>query len=284
MRQFVTDCLPDNRGLIELGDKDFKYIRQVLRLKPGDMIKVAFKNGQTADTTLAKVDDRQKKIILQVCQTQGNVSDNDSCAGESKQAGCQFVLLQFIPKPQKMELIIRQAVEAGVWQVIPVIGEYTQKGSEKSLCAKTGSGSSGRVERIDRIIKEARQQSGSPINTKVTQPMLLPAALDYIKELCSEKSAEDKSVLRLALYEKTDGSATMHQAIAKCGQEKIALGIMAVGCEGGISPDELEKLKAADFIPLHFDINILRCETASLYGMACMQNAVMECEQWQLKE
>ena len=50
--------------------------------------------------------------------------------------------------------------------------------------------------------------------------------------------------------------------------EKIAL---AVGCEGGFSPKEFEILKQADFLPLHFNTNVLRAETAALYGIAVLQ-------------
>ncbi len=47
------------------------------------------------------------------------------------------------------------------------------------------------------------------------------------------------------------------------------------GNEGGISPDELELLvKKALLCPVHFSVNILRCETAALYGIAAIQTAI----------
>ena len=55
--------------------------------------------------------------------------------------------------------------------------------------------------------------------------------------------------------------------------QKLAL---AVGCEGGISPAEAQLLKANGFIPIHFAGNILRCETAAVYGIAALQNAAAE--------
>ena len=53
--------------------------------------------------------------------------------------------------------------------------------------------------------------------------------------------------------------------------QKIAI---AVGSEGGISPSEAAALEEAGFIPVHFQGNILRCETAALYGIASVQAAV----------
>ena len=47
------------------------------------------------------------------------------------------------------------------------------------------------------------------------------------------------------------------------------------GNEGGISPDELELLtKKALLYPVHFSVNILRCETAALYGIAAVQTGI----------
>ena len=55
-------------------------------------------------------------------------------------------------------------------------------------------------------------------------------------------------------------------------------GTVAIFCgnEGGISPDELELLtKKALLRPVHFSVNILRCETAALYGIAAIQTAIL---------
>lgn len=68
---------------------------------------------------------------------------------------------------------------------------------------------------------------------------------------------------------------------AQNGTIKIAI---AVGCEGGISPNELEILRGAGFVPVHFATNILRCETAAIYGIAAVQTAVTERNLWCLKK
>ena len=50
---------------------------------------------------------------------------------------------------------------------------------------------------------------------------------------------------------------------------------IAVGCEGGISPAERGFLRDAGFRALHFPVNVMRVETAALYGMAVIQSAFM---------
>lgn len=289
MRQFVIDTEPDSKGLVNLTGKDYRYIRQVLRLNTGDMIKAALKD-RTVSATLCRVDESKKIITLQICDTQENQNTQKNSNQENyKEPRPEFYLLQFIPKPQKMELIIRQAVEEGVSVIIPVIGEYTQKGSEKSLLSKTSD--KGRTEgternaRIERIIKEARQQSGSPVNTQVLNPVSLKEALEIIK-LKSEKTAQQKkSSVCISLYERNEDSVSVFKAVARKKKEGcIGLAVCAVGCEGGISPDEIQLLKNAGFSTVHLDVNILRCETASLYGMAVLQTAVLEGNIWQLNE
>lgn len=280
MRQFVIDSLADSKGMILVEQKDFKYIRQVLRLCVGDMIKVCSK-GISYDATICSIDDSKKKILLQLCDLP---TKDESCV-EKKIKGPEFWLLQFIPKPQKMELIIRQAVECGVSKIIPVIGEFTQKGSERSLIQKASS-ATGRQDRIDRIIREARQQSGSPIETEVLEPMSIQDAVKLIEEKVSFFKSEGKQSVLISLYERNEDSKTIHQVVAKekDDDKKIGFGVLAVGCEGGISPSEIKLLKENGFTTVHFDINILRCETASLYGIASLQTTVLEGGKWKLKE
>lgn len=272
MRQFVVDREPDAKGLICIEGKDFKYIRQVLRLCEGDMIKVAAK-GRSFDATLCSIDDSRKKIILQVCDTQ----TQESVSAADNSSKTEFWLLQFIPKPQKMELIVRQAVESGVSVILPVKGEYTQKGSENILGSKS--------DRIERIIREARQQSGSPIETKVLEPVPLEKAIEMILQRENEIKAKEKSAVKVSLYERNEDSVSIHQAVKNASEKsEIGFAVSATGCEGGISPDEIQLLKNAGFSTVHFDVNILRCETASLYGMAALQTTVLEYDKWQSKE
>lgn len=274
MRQFVIDTEPDSKGLFYISGKDYRYIRQVLRLTSGDMIKVCA-NGIQYDTTLYTIDESKKRITLQICDT----ADKEIPSVKLNPDRPEFYLLQIIAKPQKMELIIRQAVECGVTAVLPVIGEYTQKGTEKSLMQKSGAN-----ERISRIIREARQQSGSPVDTKVFEPLTIKEALKIISEKSEEVKAQNKSSVCVSLYERNEESVTMHEAVSADKNRKTGFAVIAVGCEGGISPDEIKTLKEAGFKTVHFDANILRCETASLYGMASLQTTVMEGNKWLSKE
>lgn len=265
MRQFILDKNPDKKGLITIIGKDFRYLRQVLRVKPGDMINVRLPDGSLKNSTVAQIDENAKKIIIQICadtENKGSITRGVQ-AGEiesdiNEENRIEYWLFQFIPKPQKFEQIVRQATECGVTKIIPVIGEFSDKNSVNSL-------SGAKSERLDRIVKEARQQSGSPVNTIVEKPMDLQVAI----ELWNNNSQS----LGFVLSERDEGIGNIRDIIHNKNDVKRIC--IAVGSEGGISSEELETLvEKGQFHPIHFSGNILRCETAALYGIAAVQTAV----------
>lgn len=276
MRQLIIDEAPDKKGLIKISGDNFHYLRQVLRVKCGSMVNVRLKNGELFQTTVAKISDESKKIVLQLCNgfssdekvnaknvTRGVQSQNIE---KEVEQNIEYTLLQFLPRAQKFELIVRQATECGIKNIVPVIGEYSEKSSIASM-------SQNKTERMERIVKEARQQSGSPIQT-VLQPLTsLEAAVENFS----------KNSLCFVLYERTEFSENLFEVLKKnisssqLKNDSCKKICIAVGCEGGISPDEISVLREKGlFHSIHFAVNILRCETASLYGIAAIQSAVSE--------
>ena len=250
MRQFVSTVNPDKKGLIEINGKDFRYLKQVLRLSVGDMLYVRLPDGKLSGTTVAKIDENRRAVTLQVCDSVLEVLKEE---GESQSEYCpetNLYLFQFIAKSSKMDLIVRQAAECGVLKIIPVTGKFTQNGgAEKNF----------RNSRYERIVKEARQQSGSPVSTEIAETLTLDDAC--------------------VLYERSKKTKNLYEAIPD--SEKIKNCAVFCGAEGGISPEEIEILSKNGIVPVHFETNILRCETAALYGIACVQNAVTGRKIWQ---
>ena len=268
MRQLIVNKNPDKKGLVLIEGKDYRYLRQVLRVKAGDMVTLRLSDGTLCDSTAAKIDDNAKKITLQVCgalrQAQG--PQNDAVPEPVEGPSIEYTLFQFIPKPQKLELIVRQATECGVKNIVPVISEYAQKGNIEAL---TG----GRIERLQRIVREARQQSGSPTDTPVFEPVTVEQAADLWNKIKEEAGGDEKSAGFVLSERSVDGALRQAQG----PRDAATLRAVAIFCgnEGGISPDELELLeKKALLRPVHFSVNILRCETAALYGIAAIQTAI----------
>ena len=135
---------------------------------------------------------------------------------------------------------------------------------------------SSKKERIEKIIKEARQQSGSPVQTKILPPFSLIQACEFWQNEISSLKDDEKS-LALVLSERKEKENSIGNILKRTASDfssikKVAL---AVGSEGGISPAEVDILEKGHFEPIHFDVNILRCETAALYGIAAVQSAIL---------
>ena len=81
---------------------------------------------------------------------------------------------------------------------------------------------------------------------------------------------KDESV-SVALWERNENSKPLKKLI---NGRKIKDAALAVGCEGGISPAEIDFLNSEGFFSVHFEGNILRCETASLFGVAALQTTI----------
>ncbi|MGI5174441.1 RsmE family RNA methyltransferase [Treponema sp. OMZ 840] len=321
MRQFISSVVPDAGGRIVLDKKEYRYLSRVLRLADGSIIDVRFADGSfvpmrfctdKASAFLVRCgpDTEQNALTAaadKVFGQKGCEQKTFEQTGCEQTGGIELCLIQFLPKVQKMDLIVRQATECGVSRIIPVIGDYS-------------SPYSPRIDRWQRIIREARQQSGSAVATSITEPLRVEkAAALYCNAdgRCSEKNASaDKdrvsgqnAVLKAAfmLCEREEGTQDVFSLIEKTVRSFYARNFqdkngapmstlhvlpplascrvfLAVGCEGGISPAEKKVLEQSAFMPIHFKTNILRCETAALYGIAAIQSALTEYTKWKSKE
>jgi 16S rRNA (uracil1498-N3)-methyltransferase len=274
MRQFIVSSVPDKNGIISVSGKDFRYLRQVLRVKIGDMINVRLPDGTLSNTTVCNILENQKQIQLQICQ-KGSADESVTRGVQAEQivssnSSIEYWLLQFIPKASKMEQIIRQATECGIKNIVPVIGEYSQKNNVLAM-------ESSKKDRFLRIVREARQQSGSPVETTILDAVSLKEAIS----LWNEETLADGEKVAVVLWECCEQTKTVHEVLSKSDIKKVAI---VIGSEGGISPSEIQELSLNGFIPIHFDTNILRCETAALYGIAAVQCALLENKKWEFKE
>ncbi len=298
MRQLIIEKGKEKNGLIKLDGKDYRYLKQVLRVRAGDMLSVRLADGSLNNATVARIDEKTRSVTLQLCAaTGGPAAGGDGAAGDAArsitrgvQAGevassgvdgqvvngaaqIEYWLFQFLPRPQKFELIVRQATECGVSVIVPVTGDYSEKSSAQALLG-------AKSERLDRIIKEARQQSGSPVNTRVTEPLPLEKALELWKQACdcdgTGAGTGGAASLAFVLSERGDCSGNLRAGVERAGGfEKIKRVAIAVGSEGGVSPEEVKALEEKGlFQPVHFAVNILRCETAALYGIAAVQSEI----------
>ena len=286
MRQFILAVPPDRNGASTLGERDYRYLAQVLRKTAGDRIEVRLPDGTLALMRIDRLDRNAKsvRLILEpgagfsavppATGGEGLASGDAPVAGDSMPAipeapegFPQLILFQWILKGPRMDQVVRQATETGVSLIVPVAGE-------RCLSSEADNVGGGKTGRWDRIVREALQQSGSPVATRVLPPVA-PSALGGLwRSLSGPESAA------LVLTEAPLARRSLHEYL----DTVLGPTAIAVGPEGGMTARELALLEEAGFACVHFKTNILRAETAALYGIAAVQSTLLESGNWQLKE
>ena len=156
---------------------------------------------------------------------------------------CVFVTLyQCLTKGDKMDTIIRQAVECGVSEVVPVLSENcVSRPDEKSLSKKT--------ERWQRIADEAAGQCGRGILPKV-KPVI------SLKQVAEDIAKVDKAFF---FYELGGKPIQL--------QENLKTAAVIIGPEGGFSAAEAEMLEKNGAVVTTLGPRILRAETAPVAAL-----------------
>jgi 16S rRNA (uracil1498-N3)-methyltransferase len=168
-------------------------------------------------------------------------------------------LVVSIYKFDRMEWAIEKATELGVATILPAVAQRTEKHLAQSAVK--------RVERWRRIAHEAAQQSRRADVPEILDPVSLAAHL---------KSAPAAGVQRIVLAEqerRNNLRSAVEAAVNDAGNERPQLEI-AIGPEGGWSPQEETLLAANGWKAVTLGPRILRAETAALTALsvvaACM--------------
>jgi len=171
-----------------------------------------------------------------------------------------ITLVQGLPKGAKMDQIVRQATEAGVTRIVPLLARRSSA-PDASLA---------RLDRWRRIAREALQQSGSPTATRIEGPVDvagLAAALGAARSgrLCLFLDAEAPLA-----------QSSLHEYLTDAPDEIV----LCVGPEGGFEAEEARTLAEAGFFPLRLPCAVLRTETAALYAVAAVEIVLSERPSW----
>ncbi len=270
MRQFVVSTMPNKKGRIALTEKERRYLINVLRLKNDAIIEVSLPDGSLREMSLRLAEKKTGIVELVSLRIENAESSLEALKNDN---GVEYWLFQFLPKGQKMDLIVRQASECGVTAIVPIHGDFSIGGKVRDSASENAH----KVERWMRIVREARQQSGSRVNTKIFLPCSITEAMLLWHENIEKKQKES---LGLVLCEKHDNQESMFTIASKRKSFLNTCIGFAVGCEGGISPSEIDILQKNMFQPIHFNTNVLRAETAALYGIASLQVVIEEYNIW----
>lgn len=148
------DC---SQPRIEISDPDIvNQILRVLRLGVGDQLVLA--DGKTNEC-IGEIVDRQKdELVVSVIERYVNTNEPTvSC-----------ILYCAILKRENFELVVQKATEIGVREIVPVVSQRTVKLDIKA-------------ERLQKIVKEAAEQSGRGRLPIVHSAMPFGDALNHAK-------------------------------------------------------------------------------------------------------
>jgi len=267
MKHFILTTNPDKDGLIRLEGNDYHYLVRVRRLAVGEVFPALLPGGEEV---LVRIQSIEQNVIIGKCIK--NEPDEDS---DAVSAGCApIILFQALPKGDKMDLIVRQAAEGGIAEVVPFVSEFS--------IAKTGAVGQ-KFARWERIIKEARQQSGSRAATKLHEPLTMNELFDYWKKI-REDGREGAPLGILFHHVKMPQKGLDLNSFHGYLEINPKIAVFAIGPEGGFSEREVCLFIENGFKPLTIGDTILRTETAALYCAAAIRIILLERETWELSK
>lgn len=240
MYQFFVEDEQIEQDIIHIQGADANHISHVLRMKPGDIIRVSGESGRK--TYLCHIAEITRDEVIAAI---------DEVDTQETEFPHKVYLFQGLPKGDKMELVIQKAVELGVYEIIPVeMKNCVVKLDEKRALNK--------LKRWQAIAESAAKQSKRTIIPQVQMPLPWKKALEMAKELD----------IALVPYENERGMEATRETIRGIS-ETADIGVM-IGPEGGFALEEIEAVNEAKLPRISLGRRILRTETAGLVTLSML--------------
>lgn len=214
IHRFIED-FDFSKKILEINDIEIvKQIRNVLKLEIGRKIILSDGKGTEADAIITFI--YSDKISCEVVEVR-------KANGLKRKVSLYLAIL----KKDNFELAIQKSVECGVSSIVPIITERT---------IKTGLNK----ERLERIIKEASEQSGRNVVPELLETMTYKEALEHGSQntekviftpslasdgvnLANESYQPDKNATNISIFIGPEGGFTEKEIIlAKESGYKIA--------------------------------------------------------------
>jgi 16S rRNA (uracil1498-N3)-methyltransferase len=216
----------------------FHHLAHVLRAAKGDELEVFDGAGNSYEATLTHLGAGEAELSL----------------GERRAADLQraVLLVQGLPKADKLEWTLQKATELGAFGFHPVT-------TERSVVKLSLEREPARRRRWQRIVEEAARQCGRSDVPSVEplKPLLLAC----------ERLAQSALVVVL---DEEERSVSLSEATLEAGRARaIAL---VVGPEGGLGRGEVEALKALGARTASLGRLTLRTETAGLAALCVLRH------------
>ena len=221
---------------VPLCEEDARHATRVLRMKLGESCEMFVDGKRYAAEIAAMGESGVQALLLRELP--------------STEAKLRITLYQGLPKADKMELIVQKSVELGAACVVPVA---------MSRCVVQLDAKDGRKkqERWQKIAREACKQSGRCEMMQVAEPI-------SFKQLLAKLAEHQAAIVP---WEDARG-----YSLAKFHAEHPDITDLAIviGPEGGMSEEEIARMKEASCQSVTLGPRILRTETAGLCAMSAL--------------
>lgn len=242
MHQFFVDSSQIGKEYVTITGGDVNHIRNVLRMRCGDTIRVS---GSAGESYLCKITEVGEDFVQADILSEGTQTELPA----------QIYLFQALPKGDRMETVIEKAVELGACEIIPVAMKYcVVKLDEKKAAAK--------VRKWQAQAETAAKQSKRSIIPKVHD------VVNYQEALRMANACD----LRLVPYENEEGMAGTRKILEKV-QPGQTISVI-IGPEGGFAPEEIEAARETMEV-ISLGRRILRTDTA---GMCILSLLMLQLE------
>ncbi|WP_044339601.1 16S rRNA (uracil(1498)-N(3))-methyltransferase [Rossellomorea aquimaris] len=238
-RYFIDDIYRENDPITITGD-DYHHIVRVMRMKEEDEVFAVFKDQASAIARIETISSDAVELSIVKWET------------TTKELPIKVTIASGLPKGDKLELIFQKGTELGATQFIPF-------NADRSIVKWDDKKARKKVERWEKIVKEAAEQSHRLLVPDVSAPISL-------KQLIQEQFD-----FKLIAYEEEarageKGNLSKVLSTIESGQSVLVV----FGPEGGLTEKEVEMCKSAGFIPCGLGPRILRTETAPLYVLSAI--------------
>lgn len=247
-RRWIADEVSGNRAIL-IGEHAGHLVR-VLRARVGQQFDVVTpegaRRGQISSLTPDRVEfDLGEKI--------------------SSRASVGITLALGIFKFDRMEWAIEKCTELGVSRIVPLIARRTD--------SHLASASMKRVERWQRIARQASQQSRRDEPPQIATPVKLSEILnsEATLRIVLDETEEQMMLLDVLKSGVLKNDPPPREKNLRPAEADI---ILAIGPEGGWTDDELQSFHQAGWISASLGDTILRTETAAIAATAIVASTL----------
>lgn len=229
-------------GPIALESDAAHHLRDVLRIRPGEAVRLVDGFGHARGCTVESVDKRAVRLAF---------------SGETETLPpppAEITLFQCVAKPARMDWLLEKIVEVGVARIVPILSERVVAHVKKGETP----------DRWGRILEAGLCQCGGAHATALAPAVDWAGALDAMRALDAPVFVGSLAPGAIPLL------AALRDRIPQSAARPVRLGWL-VGPEGDFSPDELASaLALPNAVPVTLGARVLRVETATLYGCSAM--------------